>query len=533
VISAAPPARATGVTEVPDNGSEQMARGGAWLARASDPLATLYNPAGLAGQPSRVTIQANVFVHQTCFERVKATNDTTQDPMASLTGHYPRVCNDIVPRLNPQFGATWRATDRLGIGVLVVGPASVGEKDWPEFVNDASGPQAPPNRYLAVKQAGIALFPTVGVGYEVIDDLRLGASFSWGFAKLRFANAALGLNSDATTAANDVRANLQVADYFIPGFTLGALFSATPEIDLGAWYKWSDAIRATGDVGTAANYYTKENAAGNDKNVRYGDTIFEDCGTGLAHDAQAKPCGSGDNAKLKIVIPMELKVGARYHKPRTVAVEDEIRELRRATPHRRDPVHDDVFDIEVNLTWANDSAAATTEVRFPDDGNGNGKLPVAGVPGGSLPPNADQTRGYHDVWGVRVGGDYVVVPDRVALRAGTFFETQASTSQYQSIDFDAAARVGLSLGGTYRVALGTGALDVMLGYGHVFYFTQQRDDPNADGIQALAGTPCNNATPVNGRCPDGSPTYRTKWPVNLGTITNATNILNLGLSYRF
>jgi hypothetical protein len=75
----------------------------------------------------------------------------------------------------------------------------------------------------------------------------------------------------------------------------------------------------------------------------------------------------------------------------------------------------------------------------------------------------------------------------------------------------------------------------MLGYGHVFYFTQQRDDPNADGIQGLAGTPCNGGTPVpgTGRCPDGSPTYRTKWPVNLGTITNVSNIINVGLSYRF
>jgi long-chain fatty acid transport protein len=313
-----------------------------------------------------------------------------------------------------------------------------------------------------------------------------------------------------------------VHDYFIPGFQLGALWSATPELDFGAWYKWSDAIRASGDVGTAANYYTKENAQGNDKNVRYGDTIFPDCGTGIANDQQKQPCGSGDNAKVKITIPMEAKLGVRYHKSRDVT-----------RKHWRDPIHDDVFDVEMNLTWANDSAGDTLQVRFPDDGTGNGKLPVAGVPGGNIPPNGDQYRGFHDVFGVRAGGDWNVLADKLALRGGMFFETQAGTSQYQSIDFEASARVGLALGGTYRIPIGTSALDVMLGYGHVFYFTQQRDDPNADGIQGLAGTPCNNATPVNGVCPGGQQTYRTKWPVNLGTITNATNVINAGLSYRF
>src|SRR5437868_9258290 len=79
-------ARATNVTEFPDNGSEQMARGGAWVARASDPLATIFNPAGLAGQPTRVTVQNNFIFEHTCFTRVQAAGDTTNDPLASGPG---------------------------------------------------------------------------------------------------------------------------------------------------------------------------------------------------------------------------------------------------------------------------------------------------------------------------------------------------------------------------------------------------------------------------------------------------------------
>ncbi len=106
-------------------------------------------------------------------------------------------------------------------------------------------------------------------------------------------------------------------DYFVPGFTLGTIWSATPNIDVAGWYKWSDAIKATGDVGTAANFYTKQNASGDSKNVRYGDTIFDDCGAGTTAAIANKPCGSGDNGHVKFNIPMEAKLGFRYHKPRS------------------------------------------------------------------------------------------------------------------------------------------------------------------------------------------------------------------------
>jgi hypothetical protein len=56
VLGAPSLAHATGITEFPDNGSEQSGRGGAWVARASDPLAAFYNPAGLAGQPTRLIL---------------------------------------------------------------------------------------------------------------------------------------------------------------------------------------------------------------------------------------------------------------------------------------------------------------------------------------------------------------------------------------------------------------------------------------------------------------------------------------------
>jgi hypothetical protein len=538
LLCLAAPARATNVTEFPDNGSEQMGRGGAWMVRASDPLATAFNPAGLAGQPTRLTLQNNTIFHHTCFTRVQAFSDKTQEPLADPnTGVFPRVCNDISPTVNPQLAMTYAVTPRLGLGLAVLGPSSGGEKQFPEFVDSASGPQAPPNRYLLIREAGIILFPTLGVGYEVLDNLRLGASVSWGVAKLKLANANVSLNTDGSTPASDVRANLQVRDYFIPGFSLGAIYGVTERVEVAGFYKWTDAIRARGDVGTAANWYTRQNAGGDESRVRYGDTIFSDCGTGLPN---VNACGGGDNAEVKFVIPMEAKIGVRYHVPRQLPSEIPDKPTPASPKHRRDPLANDLFDVEVNLTWANNSAADTVQARFPGDPSGNGILPVSGIPGSSLPPNADQPRGYKDVIGVRVGGDVNVLPDKLALRAGGFFETNGQDRKYQNLDFAGSSRVGFGLGGTYRIHLGssrgsTSALELMIGYGHVFFGTQRNDDRAADGVPALAGTPCNpaDAQQPGPTCTNGTQKYRSNWPVNLGTITNAVNVINAGVSYRF
>ncbi len=540
-------ARASNVAEFPDNGSEQMARGGAWVARASDPLAVAFNPAGLAGQESGLTLQSNLIFHRTCFTRIRAASDKSLDLSVLPDGTYPRACRDIEPNLNPQIAGAIRLGDRVTLGFAAIGPSAAGNVTWPDFVGPGLDPS--PNRFLLNRQRGIVLHPQIGVGAKVTDRLSVGASLMWGIAALRLSNTSIALNTDGQGTNNDVRANLQVRDDFVPGFTVGGLLAATDQVDIGVWYKWSDAIRAKGDVGTAANYYTKNVAQGNESGVKYGDTIFPDCGTGNPADVQSSPCGTGNNATVKIPIPMEAKLGIRFHKPRFVgggagsavvappsggeaaapAAEKPARARR-----GRDPMRDDVFDVELDLTWANDSALDALQVRFPADpkGSGDGILPVSGIPG-VIPPNGDVPKNYRDVVGARAGGDFNVLPDRLAFRAGSFFETAAGDPKVQNIDIAASWRLGLAVGGTYRVRrTDTSALDIMIGYGHIFVGTQENKGP--DGIPALAGSPCNPVATVNGNnCPDGRPKYRTNWPVNLGTITNSINVFNLGATYRF
>ena len=125
-----------------------------------------------------------------------------------------------------------------------------------------------------------------------------------------------------------------------------------------------------------------------------------------------------------------------------------------------------------------------------------------------------------------------------ALRAGAFAESNGQNARFQNIDFVGSARTGLAAGMTLRLPLGGADLDVSVAYGHVFVADQTLSDPDAPGLPARAGSPCNPPGSLSGEgaeatCPGGLPKYRTRWPVNLGAMTNSFDVLNLGATLRF
>ena len=526
-------ARATDATEFPDNGSEQAGRGGAWVARASDPLAAFYNPAGLAGQPTRLILQANFGSQRTCFTRIKATNDTTIDGV-SPGGTYPQVCDGAAFNVDPQLAMTIRLTPRIGLGIMpIVAPSAAGGNvSYPEFATVGGVPNSPePGRYLLTAQNILLVTPTVAVGVEVINRLRVGASFQWGIAHFSFTSASTTANvngaipGSATNLANsnDLRATLTGHDYFIPGFTLGTIWSPTDNIDIAGWYKWSAPVSGTGDVVAQFPYYGAV-AAGTPNAVSTTTTSQPDCGQ---PSEKSNPCGSGSNANIHLSRPMEAKLGVRFHLPRVNVPYDE---------HTRDPMAQDIFDAEIDGTWANDSQMNFLFINFPQQGTGNntmGVIPINGTPG-FIPPNADVPLHYSDVFGIRVGGDWNVLPDQLTLRAGGFYQTPAQTQAnqvYQGLAFAAGSMVGLAGGATYRIHFGPGsnALELSAGFEHVFVGTE---DGGGQAF-AISGEACDGNAAPNGTCPGGGQRFRTPWAVNLGTLTNSINVINAGLGYRF
>jgi long-chain fatty acid transport protein len=168
---------------------------------------------------------------------------------------------------------------------------------------------------------------------------------------------------------------------------------------------------------------------------------------------------------------------------------------------------EDLFDVALDLTWANNSALDAVKVRF-DEG-----IPVRGTDVGFVPVNADVPHNWKDVLGVRVGGDVVALPNLLAFRAGGFFETRGQDDASLNLDFHLGWRAGVAAGATVRI----GPVDVSAAYQHTFFGTL---DNGGDGeIKALSG--------------DASTGFRSVQSVNGGRLESSLDEVALGATLRF
>lgn len=496
-------ARANGL-EYPSNGTEQMARGSAWLARASDPLAVYYNPAALARNGTAVGLTVNLTFEQRCFTRSGPGNQAVVlDAVASQATY--RACNDNAktPFPNPQLAFNWRVNDKLGVGIAVMGPSAYGGIDFGGTAKNAQlsgaaedrgklveGPAG--TRYMISKLSNLLIWPQIAVGYEVMPNLRLGASFIWGVALMDFetyavgSNTTLGNNGLQETAQNDVKARIKARDYFVPGFVASALYSVTPQIDVAAWYHWSDKIEAKGQTTLDA----------------------------FAYDGRFQPATDTrrtETAKDKTIVtapqPMQARIGVRFHvpRPRELTAEQRLAEKERGI----DPLRDDLFDVELDGEWSHDSQFDAIGVQF----QGGASVNTPGVGDVSLPANSSVPHKWKDSFGVRLGGDYNVLADRLAVRAGAWYQSSSLDPAYIYPDFFPTERLGLTVGTTVRVK----PVDIQLGYQHIFM--KDQDNKGEGAIRGLSGSAqSGNLTPT---------------AINGGRMSGAANVFSVGAVARF
>src|SRR5689334_21463400 len=260
-------ARAVNPLEYPDNGSASFSRGGAWLAVANEPIATHYNPAGLAIQGSGFSVEQQLNFQHICYDR-HGPNGAPE--FATDTGlQYQPVCNDrnSFPSTIPSISLAWRVNRKLGLGLAVVPPAAYGNPDngFPIFrqglnTNDGTTQQIPaPYRYQQLNRQSIIIFPTIGVGYEIIPNLRVGAAFISGIAVINATTAGIehdGPGQTATRAQFDTISTLYAKDLFVPGAILSLHWSPLPVLDLAAWGRYvSDAYTTQGNLTVVAEPY--------------------------------------------------------------------------------------------------------------------------------------------------------------------------------------------------------------------------------------------------------------------------------------
>ncbi|MFO0618339.1 MAG: hypothetical protein U0414_37440 [Polyangiaceae bacterium] len=509
-------ARANGLESAPDNGPEQLGRGAAWVAKADGPLAAFYNPAAMSFQSNGVGLSVHLMIIDQCFTR-KGPNNANVSPGAGLpgpgdaNGPDPDVC--IMPVFpNPQLAAVFKPIDALGIGIAVVAPHAAGGASWPETVPFKQGNvdrnQPAPQRYLVTDKNALLLYPTISVSYAFVPEFSIGAGFSWGIATADFTTYTEALSPSAQDdffGHQDVEARLQAADLFVPGFVVGVDARPHPRIELGAWYRYSDSVRSVTDLTLTSGKF-----------LQNGNLNPDPC-KGMAADCNVT--SKEEAGSLEIPIPMEAKLGLRYHHPLGSDTSEKPK-WTKDRPNVHDSLSEDRFDIEVDGTWSHNSAVEDIKIRFgtpecqEDPNCTDSGIPVKGTPG-SVPVNGDIPHHWLDVVGVRVGSDVTVIPNRLALRGGVFFESKGQDDEYLNLDFHQGWKLGLTLGGTVRV----GPADIHLAYSHVFYGTL--DNGGEGAVKALSG----DATPM--------PPYRSRQAINGGSFRESLNEVALGADFRF
>jgi long-chain fatty acid transport protein len=507
-------ARASTALEYPDNGVAQFSRGGAWLATATDPIAGYYNPAGLATQATGFGIGMNVAFQTICFDR-RGTDNQQIGPSNGLEQNgitYPETCNSNAgqPNLIPNAALVWRAADRFALGLAVVPPSAYGTLEWPDRVSvEGRAPIPAPQRYLSLYTKGTILFPTLSAAYSLTDRLHVGAGFVAGIALLEVRSMSMSSVSDSNARDDfivDTRSQVKAKDMFVPGALAGVLFEATPNVDLAAWYRFSDKVRAKGDLQVRGLYYNQQ--GGRRKECDYAGQTNDDPLAACADLTDEK-----NVAKIELTIPMEARIGARWHLPRKAATGIEAERLRHDARRVRDPLRDDLYDLELDLTWAHNSQAKDTKLRF-DPG-----IQVVGAPG-TVPENADRPTGWQDSYGARLGLQYNALRNRVGLRAGTWVETSAVQKEYLSVTGVPALRGGFGGGLVFRIE----SVDLETGYQHIW--NAGLDNKGAGELRAIAGS---------GSCGPNSPApdHRSCHTVNGGSVSQHANVFSLGAVTRF
>jgi hypothetical protein len=501
VCLVSPRADASSAIEFPDNGVAQFSRGGAWLATATDPIAAYYNPAALVTQPSGAQLGMNLVHQSMCFTRLNP--DGSPAPYDAVTypdRYYPTVCNldSGKPRFIPNFALNFRLSEQFAVGLAVVPPSSLGKTAWPDVVpvqepldtdpsRTIARPRPAAQRYLSMGVEGTILLPTLSVAYAPTKTLRFGAGFVSGLAILELQSMSIAtISASAATDPTgvDTRSKLNVSDLFVPGAVASMHWSAAPQLDVAAWFRISDAIKAKGDVRVLGPYYDANSVV----------------------TPRPSVTDRSDGVRVETGVPMELRLGARFHQPApplTGLALERSRQDRHAT---RDPLRDDVYDVELNLSYARNSSADVTKIRFADGIN------VVGLPG-TIPTNADRPTGYKDSYGARLGGQWNALRDRFGLRLGTWIESPAVSAEYLTVTGVPALRGGFGGGLVFR----TGRLDLEFGYQH--HWNAGLDNGGNGALRGIVGT--------------GTSDNRTPYPVNGGRISQHANVVSLGGVVRF
>lgn len=407
-----PSARAGGF-EIPDNGTEALGRGGAFVAKADDPTAIQYNPAGLAQQRgTRVLLDGHVMFSSYSFQRYGVFPDSPSNPKTPWGGHpYPAVQDTGGPFFAPFIAVTSDfSLDWLTAAIGVFGPSGVGNRTYPLGVEGA--PAA--SRYDVVQENSLIALPTAAVGVHVFDWLDLGAAVhfvygSFSLTSTSFVDIATAACPNVEYQPCDSVSRLDVKGTGWAG-TFGALIHASPRFTLGASVRTPISIDATGSA-----------------------TVL------TAPLGQSIP--PPGNATFHTELPLYGRVGARLAFPDAEGFE--------------------AGDVELDGTYEAWGSAQGTGPQIHIDHLGPSGPAFDDI-------NVQVVHDYNDTYSIRAGGAYNAKLSFgvLSLRMGGYYDRSATADNpgYTRLDFDTLDKFA----GTVGVGLRWHGLLFNVAYAHVF-----------------------------------------------------------------
>jgi Long-chain fatty acid transport protein len=209
-----------------EQGARAMAQGGAFAARADDPSAIYFNPAGLGFQGSSIYLGTTFIM-----------------PKVTFYGPSNLSLNDETKMVDQTFTpinvyGTYQITDDLHVGIGVNNPFGLGT-EWPaSWIG----------QYVAQKIDLQTFFITPTVAYKLNDQLSIGVGVNYvtGSVKMKLAK---GIPFDSPPPI--VNLDLKATGV---GFNAGVIYKLMPDLSLGVSYRSSVKLDATGSASFSPNY---------------------------------------------------------------------------------------------------------------------------------------------------------------------------------------------------------------------------------------------------------------------------------------
>lgn len=228
----APGAAHAAMTYAPDTGTVAQARGGAFTAAASDPMAIVYNPAGFADQrKTQVLIDIKTLKLMNSFDREDC--GPSEDPSTGVPQETPcgKVTNKGALKISPNVVFSMPIGETLAWHVGLHSAVGVNH----QYPND--GPQRFSNRSQTPQQVSY----TAGVAWRAAQFVSIGFT-AGGMYVTNEQEVTSSANTTTPPEENehpglDSPVELKVKDPFTPTAILGAKFYLPGSVEIGASFR--------------------------------------------------------------------------------------------------------------------------------------------------------------------------------------------------------------------------------------------------------------------------------------------------------